>query len=149
MSQTSRHCSPPNSSPCPSKQPFCTTEASLGNGPSKWRLCCNRPGFDGVRCAGVHSPQRVPLGASAAEGKAQYFPWLPVNAFSAALGSYLNRKDVSCGRIKLESQDPFTGGKATINFRRPKLPTLRGLQSQIGKILARSGRIERRSHHLA
>jgi hypothetical protein len=35
---------------------------------SKWRLCCNRLGFDGVRCAGVHSLQRVPLGASAVEG---------------------------------------------------------------------------------
>src|SRR5207245_10992568 len=78
-----------------------------------------------------------------------HFPWLPANVFSAALGSCLHRKDVSCGRIKLESQDPFTGDKLTINFRRPKLPTLRGLQSQIGKILARSGRIEPRYYHLS
>src|SRR2546425_8719805 len=55
MSQTSRHCSPPNSSPCPSKQRLCTTEASLGNGPSEWRLCCNRLGFDGC-AAQAHTP---------------------------------------------------------------------------------------------
>ena len=59
----------------------------------------------------------------------------------------MHRKGLSCGPLKLESQDPFTRDIPTINFRRPKFPPSRGLQSQIGKILARSGRIERRCHH--
>jgi len=46
-------------------------------------------------------------------------------ALRTPLRNRSRRKDVSCGPLKLEPQDPFTRNIPTINFRRYKFPTAR------------------------
>src|ERR1700693_5926228 len=69
--------------------------------------------------------------------------------WGAQLRSRLHRMDPRGGPLKLKSQEPFTRNTPTIHCRGPKIPTPRSLRSQVGKIPAGSGRIERRSHNAA
>ena len=68
---------------------------------------------------------------------------------NAPLRNRLHRKGPGCGVVELESQHPLTCNIPAINLRRLKLPALRGFHGQVGKIPARPGRIEGRTHHVA
>ncbi len=90
-----------------------------------------------------------PRGVWIKTGENEDQPSVCRSALRAPLRSRSHRKDLSCGSLKLEPQNPFTRNIPTINFRRCKFPTGGSLQRQVSKILARSWRIERLSHHAA
>src|SRR5271166_2065712 len=68
---------------------------------------------------------------------------------SPVLGRYFDGGDLGCGLFKMKSQNPHAGDGLTIHLRRLEPPVLRGLQGNLGKILAWSRRVERRVRNIA